>query len=144
MLKFSVKILFNSRFRILAFDGGLLSFRDFKFSQSDPNKNDLYILITNPKNIQFKALKNREPLHRMRTSTHIRVLIFSKNPVLSVKVLIDDVNVGQAKRASPDGPLYSLEWNPYQYKTGVHKIKVVVEVITFFYLQRWKFFSRFF
>ena len=57
--------LFQSRFRIVTIDAGLLSFEDFQFNQS------IYVVITNPKAIQFQT--PREPFDRLRQSTHIRL-----------------------------------------------------------------------
>lgn len=111
----------------MAFDAGLFSFKDFSISKNR-NKNSIFILITNPKDIQFKTTNNREPLERMAYSSHIRFLIFSKYDVLSAKVFIDDVKLGQAIRVKPDKPLYVIKWDSSVYIKGYHKLKVVVEV----------------
>ncbi|RNA06800.1 BRO1 domain-containing BROX, partial [Brachionus plicatilis] len=114
----------NRMFRILAFDSGIFSFRDFKVS-SNLNKNSIFILITNPKDIQFKT--NREPFYRARYSTHIRFLVFSRHRISSAKVFIDDLPKGQAVRANNSEFLFTLEWNSFEYSSGVHKIKVIVQ-----------------
>uniref|UniRef100_A0AAQ5Y399 Calcineurin-like phosphoesterase domain-containing protein n=1 Tax=Amphiprion ocellaris TaxID=80972 RepID=A0AAQ5Y399_AMPOC len=55
----------NRRYRVLAFDHDLLSFSDLKFEQWPA------VLITNPKDAQYLH-PGREPLGRIRRSTHIR------------------------------------------------------------------------
>ena len=95
----------------MAIDAGLFSFTDFQLSKNR-NKNDLFILITNPKDIQFKTTNKREPLNRMTFSSHIRFLVFSEFQILSAKVFIDDVKIGSAIQPKPDKPLYVLKWNP--------------------------------
>jgi len=125
------KLIFNFRFRILAFDAGLFSFGDFKISPNR-DKNDLFILITNPKHIQFKSSDSREPLRRMRFSTHIRFLVFAKHTIKSAHVYIDDTLIGKANRiVNSETPLFVLKWNPYLYASGVHKLKIVVQVSSF-------------
>jgi hypothetical protein len=111
----------------MAFDAGLFSFNDFTLSKNH-NKNNIFILVTNPKDIQFKTTNNREPLERMTYSSHIRFLIFSKYDVLSAKVFIDDFKLGQGVRVKPDKPLYVLKWDPSHYRKNYHKLKIVVEV----------------
>lgn len=110
----------------MAIDGGLLSFRDFKFS-TNPIKNKMYVLITNPKDVQFKTTNNREPLHRSRTSSHVRFLVFSKFTIISAKVYIDDVLLGDAKQVDAS-PLFALKWDPSAYAKGLHKLKIVIQV----------------
>ncbi len=89
-------------------------------------------MITNPKNIQFKSSESREPLRRMRFSTHIRFLIFAKHTIKSAHVYIDDKSIGKANRIeNSETPLYVLKWNPYVYASGVHKLKIIVQVIAF-------------
>lgn len=110
----------------MAFDAGLFSFRDFKMSNKE-SKNNIFVLITNPKSLQFKTKNNREPLHRVKYSTHIRFLVFSKHAVLSAKVFINDISVGKARQHN-SSELFVLEWNPKLYSNGVHKINIVVQV----------------
>ncbi|MEE6492626.1 hypothetical protein FKM82_016613 [Ascaphus truei] len=108
----------NRRYRIFAFDHDLFSFVDLTFDEWP------VVLITNPKSALYTN-PAQEPLGRILHSTHIRVLAFSTTPITSVKVSIDGVELGEAARAS--GPLYVLEWNPANYVTGLHKIKVQVQ-----------------
>ena len=119
----------------MAFDAGLFSFRDFqlgdfKSNKADMynNKNDIYVLITNPKSNLFRTTHDREPLARMKRSTHVRILVFSKYPVNSVQVFIDDISIGQAERVKEGKPLHVVKWNPADYLEGSHRVKVVVKV----------------
>ncbi|CAH2328511.1 transmembrane 62 [Pelobates cultripes] len=108
----------NRRYRIFAFDHDLFSFIDMTYEEWPA------ILITNPKSLLYSN-PAQEPLKRIGRSTHIRVLAFSTHPITSVKVSIDKVMMGEAGHVS--GPLYILEWNPADYHTGIHEIKVQVE-----------------
>ncbi|XP_053331252.1 transmembrane protein 62 [Spea bombifrons] len=105
----------NRRYRIFTFDHDMFSFIDLKFEEWPA------ILITNPKSALYSN-PAQEPLRRIQLSTHIRILVFSPNPITSVKVSIDKVMLGEAGHVS--GPLYVLEWTPADYVTGLHEIKV--------------------
>ncbi|KTF93266.1 hypothetical protein cypCar_00018273 [Cyprinus carpio] len=67
----------NRRYRILAFDHDLLSFTDVTFEDWPA------VLITNPKDAQYLH-PGVEPLGRIRSSTHIRLLAFSESPITAV------------------------------------------------------------
>ncbi|KAM4691056.1 transmembrane protein 62 [Rhinophrynus dorsalis] len=108
----------NRRYRVFAFDHDLFSFADLEFEKWP------VILITNPKSALYTN-SAQEPLHRILHSTHIRILAFSTAPITSVMVSIDGVLLGEAYHTS--GPLYVLKWNPDDYKTGQHTIKVKVQ-----------------
>uniref|UniRef100_A0A8C1GSF9 Transmembrane protein 62 n=1 Tax=Cyprinus carpio TaxID=7962 RepID=A0A8C1GSF9_CYPCA len=108
----------NRRYRILAFDHDLLSFTDVTFEDWPA------VLITNPKDAQYLH-PGVEPLGRIRSSTHIRLLAFSESPITAVHVSVDGVSLGKAFRAG--GPLYVLQWNPTLYTTGLHTIRVKVK-----------------
>uniref|UniRef100_A0AAQ5ZBQ5 Calcineurin-like phosphoesterase domain-containing protein n=1 Tax=Amphiprion ocellaris TaxID=80972 RepID=A0AAQ5ZBQ5_AMPOC len=108
----------NRRYRVLAFDHDLLSFSDLKFEQWPA------VLITNPKDAQYLH-PGREPLGRIRRSTHIRILAFSEAPITAVHVSVDGEPVGKGHSAG--GPLYVLLWDPSLYLTGLHTIRVKVE-----------------
>lgn len=115
----------------MAFDAGLFSFRDVDFYSHHPyyhikpKKNEIFSLITNPKNIKAKTLNRREPYSRIKHSTHIRILVFSKYKIKNVQVYIDNTNIGQAKLAKNDSNLYTIEWIPFDYLVGMHKIKTI-------------------
>jgi hypothetical protein len=120
-----------SRFRILSFDHGIFSFKDFKFSSNVEKSAPIFILLTNPKNLQFKASFSREPLDKMKQSTHIRFLVFSKNKITSAKVYIDNIFMGEAQpiqNTNGNSLLFALKWNPLFYAKGLHHIKIMVQV----------------
>ncbi|KAL7992396.1 hypothetical protein Chor_016652 [Crotalus horridus] len=106
------------RYRILAFDHDLFSFADLKFEEWP------VVLITNPKSYLYSSYAH-EPLQRILHSTHIRILAFSPSPIKFVKIMIDDIYLGDAIQVS--GPLYVLKWSPQNYSQGFHQIAVTVE-----------------
>lgn len=108
----------NRRYRVLAFDHDLLSFMDLKFQQWPA------VLITNPKEAQYLH-PGVEPLGRIQSSTHIRILAFSDAPVTAVHVSVDGVEMGKGQSAG--GPLYVVPWEPSLYLTGLHTVTVKVK-----------------
>ncbi|XP_053836169.1 transmembrane protein 62 isoform X2 [Vidua macroura] len=54
-----------------------------------------------------------------------RILAFSPSVIISVKVYIDGVHMGNAHQVS--GPLYVLKWSPQNYSEGFHHIDVTVQ-----------------
>ena len=109
----------------MAFDSGIFSFKDH------PKDKDIFILITNPKDFQFKS--QREPMIKQaKYSTHIRFLVFSKKSIINVNVYIDNVHIGKAYRANDANvPLFLLKWDPNKYLKNIHTIRIVVEVSIF-------------
>ncbi|KAL7873337.1 hypothetical protein AOLI_G00124080 [Acnodon oligacanthus] len=108
----------NRRYRVLAFDHDLLSFSDLTFEDWP------VVVITNPKDAQYLH-PGVEPLGRIHSSTHIRMLVFSAAPITAVYVSVDGQTLGKA--LSVGGPLYVLPWDPSLYTTGLHTIRVKVE-----------------
>ncbi|XP_017938043.1 transmembrane protein 62 isoform X1 [Manacus vitellinus] len=108
----------NRRYRLLAFDHDLLSFADLNFEEWP------VVLITNPKSFLYSS-STHEPLVKILHSTHIRILAFSPSVIVSVKVYIDGVHLGNAHQVS--GPLYVLKWSPQNYSEGYHHIDVTVQ-----------------
>ncbi|XP_003724743.3 transmembrane protein 62 isoform X1 [Strongylocentrotus purpuratus] len=108
----------NRMYRIMAFDHDMLSFVDVKLNEWPA------IVITNPKRARFMAPKH-EPVHKMMHSTHIRVLVFSPDPIKAVTISIDRNVIGAAKHV--EGPLYVLPWKPEIYSKGLHEISVIAE-----------------
>ncbi|XP_014291575.1 transmembrane protein 62 isoform X2 [Halyomorpha halys] len=106
----------NRMFRIAAIDHGLFSFIDVKHNHWP------IVLVTNPKHALFKSI--REPLDAMATSTHIRLLVFSPEKIISVRIRIDSEPWGNALRVS--GPLYAMAWKPQKYISGMHNIHIEV------------------
>ncbi|GAA6108741.1 transmembrane protein 62 [Tachysurus ichikawai] len=108
----------NRRYRILAFDHDLLSFSDLTFGDWPA------VIITNPKDAQYLH-PGVEPLGRIYSSTHIRILVFSDTPVTAVYVSVDGEVLGNAECVG--GPLYVLRWDPKVYSTGLHSITAKAE-----------------
>ncbi|RXM31553.1 Transmembrane protein 62 [Acipenser ruthenus] len=106
------------RFRVLAFDHDLLSFSDLSFEEWPA------VLITNPKAAKYTN-PAVEPLGRIQSSTHIRILAFSVAQITAVYVHIDGKLLGEARPVK--GPLFTLKWNPMRYTKGLHNIEVKVE-----------------
>lgn len=59
-----------------------------------------------------------------------RILAFSEAQITAVHVSVDGEPLG--KGLSAGGPLYVLLWDPSLYLTGLHTIRVKVEVSTAF------------
>ncbi|XP_018420392.1 PREDICTED: transmembrane protein 62 [Nanorana parkeri] len=108
----------NRRYRIFAFDHDLYSFIDLQHNEWPA------ILITNPKSALYTN-PAVEPVKRIQQSTHIRLLVFSLDPIISVKVFIDGIEMGEAEHSS--GPLYVFEWSAEAYISGLHEVKVQVK-----------------
>nr|CAD7264147.1 unnamed protein product [Timema shepardi] len=108
----------NRLYRVAAVDHGLFSFIDVH------HRDWPVILITNPKHTLYK-MPTREPLNRMRNSTHIRMLIFSLSHIVDVQVKVDEE--GWRPCTEVKGPLYVAMWEPNKYAQGLHYIHVHVE-----------------
>ncbi|XP_036591884.1 transmembrane protein 62 isoform X2 [Trichosurus vulpecula] len=108
----------NRRYRIFAFDHDLFSFADLVFDKWP------VVLITNPKPYLYSS-STHEPLERLLSSTHIRILAFSPSSITSVTVKINDVYLGNAVHLS--GPIFILKWNPRNYSEESHMIEVNVQ-----------------
>ncbi|MGH0161055.1 UNVERIFIED_CONTAM: hypothetical protein FKN15_049755 [Acipenser sinensis] len=108
----------NRRFRVLAFDHDLLSFSDLSFEEWPA------VLITNPKAAKYTN-PAVEPLGRIQSSTHIRILAFSAAQITAVYVHIDGKLLGEAQPVK--GPFFTLKWDPMRYTKGLHNIEVKVE-----------------
>lgn len=108
----------NRMYRVMAVDHDLVSFVDVRFDQWP------VLLVTNPKPATLMTPRF-EPLQRMRTSTHIRFLVFDPVPVQSVEVTVDGVALpGLAYQVR--GPLWACRWNPEEYGKGGHRLEVKV------------------
>jgi len=101
----------------MAFDHDLFSFVDLGLGKWP------YVLITNPKDARFLS---REPVKRMLSSTHVRLLVFGPHEIKSVRLIIDG-SFHSNPRAVQGGPLYVSPWQPAQYARGMHKMEVEVE-----------------
>jgi hypothetical protein len=105
----------NYKYRIMAMDHDILAHNDVVLGRFPA------VLITNPKDARY--LSKLEPLYRMRESTHIRMFVFSPNPILSVQVFIDGKSVGVVE--NPIGNFVTIPWNATEFITGFHHIKVI-------------------
>ena len=72
-----------------------------------------------------RSAGDREPLYRLLSSTHVRLLVFSRTTVLRVSVKIDEEEVVEA--TSQDGRLWTAPWEPTNYQEGLHVLQVSVE-----------------
>ena len=106
----------NRIFRVAAVDHGFLSFTDVKYNTWP------IILITNPKNALFSMI-DREPLHLLRKSSHIRVLIWSPSPIIQAQVRVGESKLWTQLRHR-GGPLYVSDWNPSYFMKGLHSLSV--------------------
>lgn len=106
----------NRMYRIAAVDHGLFSFVDVKHNDWP------IVLVTNPKHSLFKSI--REPLSAMLTSTHVRLLVFSPDEIISVRIKIDSELWEYALPVS--GPLYIMPWKPERYSSGIHNMHIAV------------------
>ena len=97
----------NRHFRLMAVDHGLLTWTDVPH-QADGTHWPL-ILVTWPPGADTRA-GDREPLYRLVTSTHIRLLVFSPIRVVSVTITLD---TGEQVECSTDtGTLWTGPWSP--------------------------------
>lgn len=110
----------NRFYRIMALDNGILSFKDIDYDA----KPWPVVLVTWPPRSEYTA-GDREPLYKLISSTHVRLLVFSQNKIMSVHISIDDSD--KMKCQSKNENLYTVKWNPKLYAKGTHKILVYVE-----------------
>ncbi|KAI8342116.1 Metallo-dependent phosphatase-like protein [Chlamydoabsidia padenii] len=150
----------HGMYRIVAVDNDLISFVDAKLpsapstqsssliplSSDDkvewPDKLPMapVILITNPKDSRF-AINNKEPLHRIQSSTHIRFLVFTdaSPEQLSFEILVDGKPVVYDKLDNDNTttiprfvgnekqPLWTVPWQPAAYRAGAHILSIQVK-----------------
>jgi predicted MPP superfamily phosphohydrolase len=108
----------NRRVRLASVDHQLFNFVDVGFREFP------IALMTNPKKAQY-LMPKFEPTDRVKQSTHIRVLAFSNASIANVEISIDGGEKQQLKHSN--GPLWVLKWNPDEYLTGLHTVKIYVE-----------------
>jgi len=109
----------NRMFRLMAVDHGVLSWRDV---DADEGLSLPLVMVTWPPT-GLRA-GDREPLHLLRTSSHIRLLVFSKSNKIRVRVGVD----GEVPTlAEKKGFLFTVPWQPDLYAKGSHVIRVQVE-----------------
>lgn len=108
---------YNRRIRLAAVDHQLFSLVDFRYKQFP------VALMTNPKTAEH-SMPKYEPVDRIKTSTHMRVIAFSDSNITKVEVAID--NESPIEMLHVEGPLYVLPWNPNLYSNGLHKARISV------------------
>jgi hypothetical protein len=136
-------------YRIVVVDHDLISFRDISLHSPDglPMKyvphgisRPPIVLVTNPKDSRY-IIPNREPIHLIKSSTHIRVLIWSANPISKVQLWIDGVYISEDWSYHGTGkswssienlneqdlyiPLWTIGWDPKQFSDNQPHIMVV-------------------
>lgn len=130
----------NAIYRILAIDHDLVSFTDVELPLHEiplktppppapgfsilPEKIAFppVILITNPKDSRY-FMKYHEPVHRIKESSHIRLLIWSDHDIEEVEIFLDGIKHseqiiyrGNSKEDKEDYiPLWVASWNPKQF-----------------------------
>lgn len=106
------------KFRVAVLDHNVFSFSDVVLNEWP------VIVITNPKGAAFQMPKI-EPLHRIRSSTHIRALVFAPAGIEQVSCRIAGI-AGKwiEMRNVPGSSLYVAAWNPEEYLTGMHQVEV--------------------
>lgn len=108
----------NRRYRIGAFDHDIFSFTDVEYPS--PNA----VIFTNPIDARY-MVNGKIPLARIKSSTHIRFLLFGSKEIKGrIEVLIDDAKLCHHTQRS--GPLYTCPWSPSKYSKGLHKLTVDV------------------
>ncbi|CAG8577725.1 8687_t:CDS:2, partial [Cetraspora pellucida] len=139
----------NAIYRILAIDHDLISFIDVQLPlpeiplKTPPSPAEGFsvlpeklpyppiILITNPKGSAY-SMKYREPVHRIKYSTHIRMLIFSDHDIDTINIFLDgkahDQNVhykGNSRNNNGYLPLWTSQWDPSKFDDGKDHVIVV-------------------
>ena len=97
----------NRYFRLMAVDHGVLSWTDVQH-QSDGSHWPL-TLVTWPPGADTRA-GDREPLYRLASSSHIRLLVFSPRRVVRVTVSLDTGE--QVECNTETGALWTGAWSP--------------------------------
>lgn len=122
----------NRVFRIAAVDHGLFTFSDYYYHL---HRELPLIVITNPRSV-LHQMEHLEPYWRTASSTHLRVLVFTKRTSLEVKAFIssearfDHSNVIESFELEHiEGPLWSARWTPAKYEKGLYYITVIATVL---------------
>jgi hypothetical protein len=111
----SFKVKYN--YRVCVFDNDIFSFSDLDFEENPG------VVITNPVDARFYT--TNMPLERMESQNEIRALVFNTSEVISAYAEIDNVKIGNL--TDQGNNLMTVPWSDIaDYKTGMHKIKVVI------------------
>ena len=113
----------HKMFRIIVVDHDLISFRDFKAGDLE-----IPVMITNPKDFEG-AMPSKEPLQRIRKSTHIRFMVFNSTLIASIDVFVDGFkSVSLVERI--DKSMWAIEWQPFKLdQNKTHTIGISVKDI---------------
>ncbi|KAL1921054.1 uncharacterized protein VTP21DRAFT_11689 [Calcarisporiella thermophila] len=149
----------HALYRVMAVDHDLISFTDVPLPLTKiPTKESVdlrtspllparipsppVVLVTNPKDARY-FIPNREPLDRLRRSTHIRMLVWADMEIQKIQVRVDGKNYkeqveyrGKGQRLDLKGgkggrpgeyiPLWVAPWRPELYDDGQeHTMEVV-------------------
>jgi hypothetical protein len=115
----------------MAFDSGLFSFRDVDLwsseKRSEKKRTNIFTLITNP---SFTHRPQHLIRHRIKHSTHIRFLVFSKYKIKSAQVFLNDKKLGEAEQSSSsyNKNLFTIKWTPKELDSKEwHLVKIIVK-----------------
>ena len=97
----------NRHFRLMALDHGALTWTDVQY-QADGDHWPV-TMVTWPPGASTRA-GDREPLYRLASSTHIRLLVFS--PIRVVRVIITLDTGEEVQCATETGTLWTGPWSP--------------------------------
>ena len=111
----------NRYFRIMALDHGILSWTDVQYHVSSTWP---VTLVTWPPRVDTVA-GDREPLYKLISSTHVRMLVFSDIKIMEVTVRMEDGVLLDCDLQS--GPLWTCPWRPGNYARGSRVMVVEVE-----------------
>mgnify|MGYP005803386417 CR=1 FL=1 len=121
----------NRMFRIGVVDGGLFTFSDFFYRPHHEDKP--LIVISNPRSVLYQ-MELTEPFWRSAQSTHIRAVVFSKQPLTHVNACItsqpknshDCLESFELKHVK--GPLWVAPWSAKKYQKGLYYITITASV----------------
>lgn len=97
----------NRHWRLMAVDHGALTWTDVTYQEDGGHWP--VIMVTWPPGADTRA-GDREPLYRLATSTHIRLLVFSPIMVTRVRVTLDTGE--EVECATETGTLWTGPWSP--------------------------------
>ena len=108
----------NRVFRVLALDQGQLVFKDGHYEDGMES----FSIITNPMDMTFVQ---PEDFHLIRSSTHLRALIFTSKRIAKAEMIIDDAHTFVL--ASENRPLFVAEWNSTIFQDNqIHTAKIII------------------
>ena len=112
----------NRAVRLMAVDHGVLSWREVEAGEGGTLPLPLVLVTWPPGGLRAG---DREPLHLLSSSSHIRLLLFTRSREVTVTVAVDGREEQLAR--SQGGSLYTAPWKPHLYAEGWHTIQVLVQ-----------------